>query len=64
MMSSVLFRKILIAFMPVIFIGFSCSETIPEKQVNNAAAKVLKFKKTVPACCSKKPSRFSAKPKL
>ena len=49
--------------MPVILLATSCSGPIPERQANNVPAKVLTVKKVVPACCAKKPSRFSTVPK-
>ncbi|HQT23970.1 MAG: hypothetical protein B7X86_10300 [Sphingobacteriales bacterium 17-39-43] len=63
MLSSILSRKIIIVLMPVILLTISCSDPIPERQANNAPAKVSKVKNEVPACCSKKPSRFYPEPK-
>jgi hypothetical protein len=45
----------------VLLITVSCSENVPERKVNLIEAKELKFKNTVPSCCSKKPARFSGK---
>lgn len=58
-----LFRNIIIALIPVSLLASSCSDSIPEKQANNVSAKVLKAKDEIPACCAKKPSRFSPLPK-
>lgn len=42
----------------VLLITVSCSEDVPERRVNLIQAKEVKYKNTVPSCCSKKPSRF------
>ncbi len=59
-----LFKNTIIALMPVVLLATSCSDSISEKQASNAPEKVFKVKNSVPSCCSKIPSRFSAKPKL
>jgi hypothetical protein len=53
--------KNVIGVLAVMLITISCSEDVPERRVNLVQAKEVKFKNTVPNCCSKKPSRFLAK---
>lgn len=53
--------KNMIGVLAVLLVTVSCSEDVPERRVNLVQAKEVKFKNTVPSCCSKKPSRFLAK---
>jgi hypothetical protein len=53
--------KNMIGVLAVMLITVSCSEEVPERRVNLFQAKEVKYKNTVPSCCSKKPSRFSGK---
>lgn len=53
--------KNMIGVLAVLLITVSCSEDVPERRVNLIQAKEVKFKNTVPSCCSKKPPRFLSK---